>query len=255
MSASETDRRFEGRHLLITGASSGIGLATAVRASRSGARVTLIARGQSELETALLQLDGEGHSYYVCDVADHSRVASLLPEVAATHGPIHCVVHAAGIHALSPVRATSPNQVAEMFEVNVTSALMIAKAFRKRDVRADDANVVLLSSAIGVVGSSGVSAYAASKAAVSSLAQSLGLEFAREGIRVNAVAAGIVATPLTRRLRGVVGEAGWDRIVEAHPLGIGAPDDVAAAALFLASSDARWITGTTLRVDGGYTAQ
>ncbi len=204
---------------------------------------------------ALAELAGEGHAAYACDITDYERLATLLPEIVAESQPFNAVIHAAGIHGLAPVRFTTAQQAAEMFDVNVTSALMLAKAFRKPSVRATDASIVLMSSAIGVVGSGGASLYAASKAAVSSLAQSLALEFARERIRVNAVAAGIVDTPLTDRLRSAVGDKGWDRIVDAHPLGIGTPDDVASAALFLASADARWITGTTLRVDGGYTAQ
>lgn len=252
---SSNVRDANARHILITGGSSGIGLAAAVRASRSGARVTLVARRREELNGALAQLDGKGHAAHECDVTDYARIATLLPEIAASSGPVHALIHAAGIHAVSPVRTVNPMQAAEMFNVNVTSALMLSKAFRKPNVRADDASIVLLSSAVGVVGSSGVSIYAATKAAVASLAQSLGLELAREGIRVNAVAAGIVATPLTERLRDAVGNGGWERIAGAHPLGIGTPDDVAAAALFLASPDARWITGTTMSVDGGYTAQ
>lgn len=255
MSSGVIDQRLAGHHLLITGASSGIGLASAIRASRSGASVALLARREHELEEALSALAGQGHTAHVCDVTDYEHVSVLLPEIVAQSQPLTGVIHAAGIHGIAPVRSTTPQQAAEMFDINVTSALMLAKVFRKPNVRAAEASIVLMSSAIGVVGSGGVSLYAASKAAVSSLAQSLALEFAREKIRVNAVAAGIVATPLTDRLRATVGDKGWDRIADAHPLGIGTPDDVAAAALFLTSADARWITGTTLRVDGGYTAQ
>lgn len=245
----------DGRRVAITGASSGIGRATAIQASRRGARVALIARRQHDLEAVRQELSGEGHAIIVADVADDERVGKVLPEAVAALGLIHTLVHAAGVHEVTPLRTVSTAATRRMFDINVTSALMLAKSFRRKDVRAEDANIVLMSSAIGLVGGSGVSVYAATKSAVASITQSLALELARENLRVNAVAAGVVTTPLTDGLHSLLGDEAWAAIEAAHPLGFGAPDDVASAALFLASPSARWITGSVLRVDGGYTAQ
>jgi NAD(P)-dependent dehydrogenase (short-subunit alcohol dehydrogenase family) len=177
-------------------------------------------------------------------------MASVVERVGALHG----LVHAAGVHDATPLRIASPGRVAELFDVNVTTTVTLTKAFRSPKVRGDDASVVYISSAVGLVGGAGVGLYAASKAAVASLAKSYGLELAREGIRVNCVAAGMVQTALSDDIRHRVGEDGWRAIEAAHPLGIGAPTDVADAVLYLLSPASRWVTGSALVVDGGYTA-
>lgn len=243
-----------GRALLITGASSGIGRAAAVAASRAGARVALVARRADALEETASLLDGEGHRAFATDLAEHAGHGELFAGIVGEMGPLDGMLHAAGEHAAAPLRAITAKHVNTLLSANVTSSVLLVKAFRSPKVRAERASVVLMSSAAGLVGEPGVSVYAASKAAVSSLARSLALELAPEGVRVNSIAAGIVETPLTARLRRTVGQAGWEAIEAAHPLGVGSPEDVANAALYLLSPAARWVTGTTLVVDGGYTA-
>lgn len=245
----------QGRTIVITGGSSGIGRATAVAASQSGARIVILGRREDELRRTRALLAGEGHGIAVYDLADHAGVAGLLRALAVEHGPLDGLVHAAGIHLTAPLRGVTAEQTTALFDINATSALMLAQAFRHPKVRGPDPSIVLLSSAVGLVGEAGVSAYAASKAAVASISRSLALELARESIRVNSIAAGVVATALTEGIKAKVGAPAWAQIEAAHPLGIGAAEDVAHAALYLLSPVSKWVTGSVLVADGGYTAR
>ena len=114
---------------------------------------------------------------------------------------------------------------------------------------------MFLSSAVGLVGQAGVSVYSATKGAVVTMTKSLALELAREGVRVNCVCPGVVQTEMTTGLRESIGADAFQRVTDAHPLGLGTSEDVANAIVFLLSDASRWITGTSLTVDGGYTAQ
>ncbi len=247
--------RLEGSALLITGASSGIGRASAIEASRHGARVALVARREDALEETLALLEGDGHIVAPYDLDDLDGIPEFVTGIAGRLGGLDGIVHAAGRHDATPVRAMTAASMAELLDANVTTAMMLAKALRTKQVHRDTASLVLLSSAVGLVGQSGVSAYSATKGAIVTLAKSLALELARDGIRVNCVCPGIVETPMTEGIRERVGAAAFERIANAHPLGLGEPLDVANAILYLLSPVSRWVTGSALVVDGGYTAQ
>lgn len=245
---------FDGRRVLVTGGSGGIGASVATHAARQGAVVAVSGRNRDRLDALVDSLPGPGHVAIVADLTDPDAAGGLIAGAAEALGGIDVVVHAAGVHSARPLKSIDAAHVASVLETNVTSALMLAKAFRDRRIPKRDASLVLMSSVVATVGQPGVSAYAASKGAVSALTRSLALELARDGIRVNAVEAGIVDTPMTDDIRGTVGDSAFALIEAAHPLGIGTADDVALAVLFLSSHASRWMTGTSLVVDGGYTA-
>jgi 3-oxoacyl-[acyl-carrier protein] reductase len=244
-----------GRRILVTGASGGIGSAVARAASGQGARLALVGRDTATLGATLGALQGEGHVVVEYDLADLDGIPALVRTIADGWDGLDTVVHAAGVHSARPLQTIDGAHVAEMMASNVASAIMLAKGFRHKLVMRTAPSMVLVSSVVATVGQSGISAYAASKGAVSALARSLAIELAREGIRVNAVEPGIVMTAMTEKLQATVGAQAWATVEHAHPLGLGRPEDVANAILFLASDAASWITGTSLVVDGGYTAQ
>ena len=241
--------------LLVTGASSGIGREAALLASQYGARIALLARRVDDLEDLVGRLPGEGHIIVPYDLTDTDGIPEMVRSVADRLGGLDGLVHAAGRHLTLPLRSVSSSNIHELFDINVAAAIMLAKGFRHKQVRKPSASLVLLSSAVGLVGQPGVSVYSATKGAIITLTKSLALELAREDIRVNCVCPGVVMTAMTQGIRDRIGEEGFHAVTDAHPLGLGEPSDIANAILFLLSSSSRWITGASLSVDGGYTAQ
>ena len=165
------------------------------------------------------------------------------------------MVHSAGIHVTMPLRSMSTKAFNEVLCTNVSSAFGLAKGFRHKNVNDSGGSIVYLSSVMGLVGQPAVSAYCASKGALLSFAKSLALELARENIRVNCVLPGQVYTEMAVQLQQELTESQFSAIKSAHPLGLGHPDDIAAAVAFLLAETGRWITGANFVVDGGYTAQ
>jgi NAD(P)-dependent dehydrogenase (short-subunit alcohol dehydrogenase family) len=244
-----------GKKLLVTGASSGIGRATAIEASRHGAKVALLGRRIPELNATLDEMIGSGHLVSPFDLTLLDEIPEHVVELAARFGGLDGIVHAAGIHSARPLRMIDAAELDDILRSNLSTAFMLAKGFRTKLVEKKRPSLVFVSSVMANVGQAGVTAYAASKGGLSALTKSLALELARDGIRVNAVEPGIVLTEMTERLRAHVGTDGFAAIEAKHPFGIGTPLQVANAILFLLSDAASWITGTSLVVDGGYTAQ
>ena len=246
-----------GRTILVTGASSGIGRQTSVVLAELGARILLVARRREELERTATLLDPGEHRVEPFDLADLDAIPLWLKGLAERAGPIDDLVHSAGVHFTLPLRATPSRQYADLMRVNVDAAFFLAKGFRQKSVRrpGSTSGIVFLSSVMGLIGQAGISAYSASKGALVSMAKSLALELAREGIRVNCVAPGVVRTEMAENAEQVLTPEQYQAIAALHPLGIGTPRDAAQAIAFLLAETGRWITGTTLVVDGGYTAQ
>ena len=243
------------KKILVTGASSGIGRATAIEASRYGARVALLGRRSDALQSTLDAMSGSGHLVSRFDLASLDEIPAHVQRIATDMDGLDAIVHGAGIHSAKPIRAIDATHLDDVLRSNVSSAVMLAKGFRNKRIGKHQPSLVFLSSVMATVGQPGISAYAASKGAITALTKSLALELGPSGIRVNCVEPGIVMTEMTERLKNTVGATGFAAIESAHPLGLGTPVDVARAIIFLLSDAATWITGSSLVVDGGYTAQ
>lgn len=246
-----------GKTVLVTGASSGIGRSVAVLIGQLGARVVLSGRDEARLNATLLTLPADGgHFVAPFDLSATEGIAGWLQQVSNQVGPLHGLVHCAGVMATAPIRFMTAGAAESLMRVNWLTAWALAKGFRQKNVFAGkNGRIVFVSSVHAVAGQAGVTAYAASKGALLSLTRALAVEFAPERINVNTVLPGLVRTEMMAAMEKDLTAEQMQAIEAKYPLGIGEPLDVAQAIAFLVSEASRWITGTVLTVDGGYTAQ
>jgi NAD(P)-dependent dehydrogenase (short-subunit alcohol dehydrogenase family) len=236
---------------LITGASSGIGRATAVRLSAERALI-LHGRDRERLEeTRLLCTAPERHLLWCMDLNDVSSIAESLKSL-LTERPVEAFVHCAGTVTVLPVRSTDHKVAQGMMNVNFFSASEIVNVLLKKKINGQQlANIVLISSIFSGLGARGHSAYCASKGALDGWMRALAVELA-PSIRVNSILPGALKTGMS------TGAFSDPEIVEKfkrdYPMGIGDPSDIADVVAFLLSSNARWMTGQQITVDGGRTA-
>jgi NAD(P)-dependent dehydrogenase (short-subunit alcohol dehydrogenase family) len=246
-----------GKNIIITGASSGIGRQTAVTCSQMGARVVLIARNTDRLnETLALMQSPENHLVYSFDLADLAGIEAAIKQAVEKVGKLHGLVNAAGISTTLPLKLISNDKLDEFFKTNVYSAIQMSRLFTKQaNVSNEGGSIVLFSSVMGIVGETGKTLYSLTKGALISAAKSMALEFASKKIRFNAVSPGVVVTPMSQKAVYSQDEESLNRITALHPLGLGMPEDVANACVYLLSDASRWVTGSNLVIDGGYTAR
>lgn len=245
-------QRFTNQTVLVTGASSGIGAATAERLASEGASVILWGRREDALTGVLAGLQPAGHRVDVVDVSVEQSVANGFIRLKEDGVKVNGIAHVAGVHALRPVVTESSERLLAMFESNIGSMFRIVRHYLRAGVSTSPAAFVGVSSQAALMGGGAASAYAASKGAVEAAIRSWASELATKRIRCNAVAPGVVETPMTTKFFRLLTPDQQAEIRRRHLLGLGAPSDVAACIAFLLSDDARWITGTILRLDGGY---
>jgi NAD(P)-dependent dehydrogenase (short-subunit alcohol dehydrogenase family) len=243
----------DGLTALVTGAGRGIGRGIAQALAAAGGRVVLVSRTAGEISSAAAEIHAAGGQAVVmpCDVLDRERLTSVLNEV----GVVDVLVNNAGTNAPMPLAEVSPDTYDTIFDLNVRATYFLTQAVVGRLVAAGrTGSIITVSSQMGHVGAANRSVYCAAKHAVEGMTKALAVELGPHGIRVNTIAPGYVETPLTEPfLADPDFRADTLRRIPAGRLGQVA--DVAAAAVFLADPAAAFVTGASLTVDGGYTAQ
>lgn len=258
-SGQPTARRFEGRSCLVTGAASGIGRATVLRLAAEGARViaadTDLAGAQGT--TALAGIGERGIAASL-DVRSAESVRSVVALVESHFGGLDVLVNNAGIEILGTIDDTAPETWDEIMAVNLRGPYLVSRMLlpliRKRAAERDGAAIVHNASLMGLVSSPALAAYCASKAGLVSLTRSMALDCAPDRIRVNCICPGIIHTPMLERRFALQPdrEAAYRSTAARPPIKyLGRPEDVAAGIAYLASDEARFVTGSALTIDGG----
>jgi NAD(P)-dependent dehydrogenase (short-subunit alcohol dehydrogenase family) len=246
---------FNGKFFLITGASSGIGKATVEILANYGARLVLCGRDKSKLEDLLVNISDNNHILSDNVLNDMDNSDDWLRSITKEHGNLDGIFHCAGIELIRPIRMTRQSHVNQIFSSSIFAALGIGRAVASGGVLKDGGSLVFMSSVASLSGQAGMTVYSAAKSAIDGLTRSLAVELSSKKIRVNSIVSGAVRTPMHDRITRASGEHATEVYDANHLLGFGEAVDVAQAAIFLMSPESKWITGTSLVVDGGYLAK
>ena len=249
---------FQNKVVLITGATSGIGKVSALAFGKAGAKVIVSGRREAEGLAVVAEIKAAGGeaTFVKADVAVEKDVAALVAKTVATYGRIDIAFNNAGVELTGSIVDATEVDYRRVFDINVWGVLTSMKHEIPVMLKQGAGVIINTSSVAGHIGMAGASVYVASKHAVEGLTKAAAIEYAKQGIRVNAVAPAAIETDMMNRFTGGGNEEALAYMRTLHPVGrLGRSEEIANAVLFLASDAASFITGTSLNVDGGFLAQ
>jgi NAD(P)-dependent dehydrogenase (short-subunit alcohol dehydrogenase family) len=248
--------RLKGKVGIVTGAGSGIGRACAVAMANEGAQLALAGRRKDRIEAVARQI-GDRAFAVQADVSKASDIRGLLEKTVERFGAINFLLNNAGLLHIGNAEQITEDQWDQTFNVNVRALWLLSRAILPVLRRAGGGSIINIASTLGLVGARNRAAYAPSKGAVVQLTKCMAVDHGHEKIRVNAICPSFVETELTERVLGQLPDPDAVRRerTAAHPIGrLGQPEDIAGLAVYLASDESSWVTGSILPVDGGYIA-
>lgn len=240
-----------GKRILVTGASSGFGQAIALGCARMGAQLIVTGRDAQRLGRTLDQLKAISSVAHIAVIADLTEDSGRAALVDALDGEIHGLVQNAGASVICPTRQFTEEHLRSLHRLNVEAPMLLTQKLLRNHLMAEGGSILFVSSIAAYIGVAGVGAYSGTKAALIAMARCLAMEVSKRGIRVNCLAPGLANTPLLELARKST--ASLDEQLKGYPLGVGEPEDIAHASIFMLSGASRWITGATLVMDGGVT--
>ncbi len=240
----------EGKCILVTGASSGIGRGIAVACAKMGAKIVLSGRNEARLQETLSSLKGEGHAALSGDLNSEETRKEMIEKMPVLNGIAYC----AGISQIQMAKFMDQLSLESIFQTNVFSPLMLNTLLLKKKKIQKNSSIIFISSISGVYRSQiGEGGYGATKAALAGYVKSLALELSAQGIRVNTIHPGVVETPLLEVSNGTFGEEDLETLRQKYPLKrFGKPQDIANCAVYLLSDASSWMTGSNILIDGGF---
>jgi meso-butanediol dehydrogenase/(S,S)-butanediol dehydrogenase/diacetyl reductase len=244
--------RLQDKTAIITGGATGIGLACAKLFAQEGARVVIFGRRQDRLEQAQKEI-GDAVLAVQGDITKKEDTGRLVETAVKELGKVDILVNNAGIFGGAPVHETDDALWDQTFNINMRGVFQLTRKVLPQMITQGSGSIIHISSILGMIAVPGTSAYNASKGALNQFSKSIAVEYGAQGIRSNAICPGMIETEMTEELRSDT--ALMQEFLKGYPLGrFGKPEEVAQACLFLASDESAFITGTTLPIDGGYTA-
>lgn len=240
----------QGKKILVTGASSGIGQMAAITISKQGGELIITGRNEKRLTQTLERLTGSNHRMFAADLTDEDSIKELVSELPVIDGLVHC----AGIVGPTPAKFIRQENISRMLRINFESPVLLTSNILLKSKLANNSSIVFMSTVATNMPYFGGALYNSSKSAIESYSKTLALELVKKGIRSNCLSPGLVDTPLIGKPvsegQMELADESLGRYMKKYPMGIGKPDDVANAIVFFLADESRWISGTNLVMGG-----